>query len=141
VDLIYMLMAIIAGIFTTLEASINSQLGKQLSPSVATLHSLFVGMTFILLINLVNGKLMLYSRVTTIKPIWLIGGLFGASIIYLSSRAIPKLGISNTIILILSGQMLSGLLIDALVNHEEISVKKVAGLILFLAGEIIFLQE
>lgn len=140
-DLFYMLLAIIAGIFTTVESSINSHLGKYITPSLATLHSLFVGMIFILLINTINGKLSNYGKITTIKPIWLIGGLFGASIIYLSSRAIPKLGISNTIILILSGQLLSGLLLDALVNHAEISVKKVAGLILFLLGAIIYLRE
>ncbi|MDD3173450.1 MAG: DMT family transporter [Herbinix sp.] len=140
-NLFYMVLAIIAGIFTTIESSINSQLGKYISPSLATLHSLIVGMTFILFINLINGKLYYYSKITTVKPIWLIGGLFGASIIYLSSSSIPRLGISNTIILILSGQMLSGLLIDAIVNNVEISVKKVAGLILFLIGTIIYLKE
>lgn len=135
-DLFYMLLAILAGIFTTIESSINSQLSKYITPSMATLHSLIVGMTFILLINLINGKLSYYSKVTTIKPIWLIGGLFGASIIYLSAKAMPELGISSTIILILSGQLLSGLVIDALANNVAISARKVAGLIVFLVGTI-----
>ncbi|HHV10023.1 MAG TPA: DMT family transporter [Clostridiales bacterium] len=140
-DLFYMLLAILAGIFTTIESSINSQLSKYITPSMATLHSLIVGMTFILLINLINGKLSYYSKVTTIKPIWLIGGLFGASIIYLSAKAMPELGISSTIILILSGQLLSGLVIDALANNVAISARKVAGLIVFLVGAIIYLKE
>jgi len=78
----YMLLAILAGIFTTIEASVNSQLGKCITPGLATLHSLMVGTTFILLLNLTTGKLSLYSRITTVRPLWLIGGLFGASIIY-----------------------------------------------------------
>ena len=140
-NLFYMLLAVLAGIFTTIEASINSQLSKYITPSIATLHSLFVVMTFILLINLVSGKLSYYSKVTTVKPIWLIGGLFGASIIYLSARSIPELGISSTIILILSGQLLSGLVIDALANNVEISPRKIGGLIVFLIGAIIYLKD
>lgn len=140
-NLLVMLMAILAGVFTTIETSINSQLGKYLTPSIATLHSLIVGMTFIFLINFFKGNISRYYKVVTVSPIWLIGGLFGAFIIYFSSKAIPELGISNTLILILSGQLVSGLLIDALVNNVDISVKKLVGMGLFLVGAIMFLKE
>jgi bacterial/archaeal transporter family-2 protein len=140
-NLFAMLLAILAGIFTTIESSINSQLGKYLTPSIATLHSLIVGMTFMLFINLFLGNVPRYAKVTTVNPLWLIGGFFGASIIYLSSKSIPKLGISSTLILLLAGQLVSGLLIDALINNVEISFKKMVGMIMFLAGAVIFLQE
>jgi transporter family-2 protein len=140
-NLFAMLLAILAGIFTTIESSINSQLGKYLTPSIATLHSLIVGMTFMLFLNIFLGNIPRYAKVTSVNPIWLIGGFFGAFIIYLSSKAIPNLGISNTLILILAGQMVSGLLIDALINNAEISLKKMAGMVLFLTGAVIFLQE
>jgi transporter family-2 protein len=140
-NILVMLMAILAGVFTTIETSINSQLGKYLTPSIATLHSLIVGMTFIFLINLVKGNLSRYYKVVTVSPIWLIGGLFGAFIIYFASKSIPELGISNTLILILSGQLVSGLLIDALANNVDISVKKIVGMGLFLIGAIMFLKE
>jgi bacterial/archaeal transporter family-2 protein len=136
-----MFLAILAGIFTSIEAGINSQLGRHLTPSVATLHSLIVGMTFMLLINLSMGNISRYSKVLTVSPIWLIGGFFGALIIFLTSKAIPNLGISNTLILLLAGELVSGLVIDALFNNAEISVKKMAGMILFLIGAIMFLQD
>jgi transporter family-2 protein len=140
-NLFAMLLAVLAGIFTTIESSINSQLGKYLTPSIATLHSLIVGMTFMLFLNIFLGNIPRYAKVTSVNPIWLIGGFFGAFIIYLSSKAIPNLGISNTLILILAGQMVSGLLIDALINNAEISIKKMAGMLLFLTGAVIYLQE
>ncbi len=140
-NLFAMLLAVLAGIFTTIESSINSQLGKYLTPSIATLHSLIVGMTFMLFLNIFLGNIPRYAKVTSVNPIWLIGGFFGAFIIYLSSKAIPNLGISNTLILILAGQLVSGLLIDALINNAEISLKKMAGMILFLTGAVIYLQE
>jgi transporter family-2 protein len=140
-NIFFILLAILAGVFTTIESSINSQLGKYLTPSVATLHSLIIGMLFMLLINLMRGNISRYSKVLTVNPIWLIGGFFGAFIIYLSSKAIPELGISNTIILILAGQLLSGLVIDVCLNHAEVNIKKMAGMMLFLIGAIMFLKE
>ncbi|HWT26960.1 MAG TPA: DMT family transporter [Mobilitalea sp.] len=133
--------AILAGIFTTVETSLNAQLGKYITPGIATLHSLITGVLFMLLISLVKGNLNNYSRVVTVNPILLIGGIFGALIIYLSSMAIPELGISNSLILILAGQLLSGLVADVLANDIEISFKKMAGLALFLIGTIMFVQE
>jgi transporter family-2 protein len=136
-----MLLAIMAGIFTTIEASINSQLGKYLTPSVATLHSLITGMTFILIMNLLRGNLSRYTKIVTVSPVWWIGGLFGASIIYLSARSIPALGISNTVILILAGQLVSSMVVDVFFLQALINVKKMFGMVLFLVGAIMFLQE
>ena len=140
-NIIPMLLAILAGAFTAIEASINSQLGKHITPGVATLHSLITGMIFFLAINLMNGNITKYPKVATVSPIWLIGGLFGAFIIYLSSKAIPSLGISSTLILLLSGELVCGLLIDVLGFNQEINLKKMMGLVLFLIGAVVFLQE
>ena len=140
-ELVYILLAILAGVFTTIESSINSQLGKYISPNVAALHSLIVGLLFMLFLTIMKGNLGRYASITKVSPIWLIGGVFGASIIYLSAKAIPELGISNTIILILAGQLLSGLVIDALAFDAEFSFKKMLGMILFLIGAIIFIRE
>ena len=140
-NIIFMLMAILAGIFTTIEASINSQLGKYLTPGVATLHSLITGMTFFLILNIINGNISKYQKVTEVSPIWLIGGFFGAFIIYLSSKTIPVLGISNTLILIISAELLCSLVIEAVIINQVISLRKVLGLIVFLVGAIMYLQD
>lgn len=137
----FLLLAILAGIFTTFESSINSQLGKYVSPGIATLHSLFLGTLLVLVLNIITGNILKYPKIQGVNPLWLCGGLFGASIIYLSARVIPQLGISNAVILILTGQLLSGLVIDALANDIEVSLKKMLGMILFLIGTIMFIQE
>lgn len=139
--LIPVILAILAGIFTTVEASMNAQLGKYITPSNATLHSLIVGMLFMLLISFYNGEIGQYGKITAVKPVLLFGGIFGALIILFSSQAIPEIGISNTLILILSGQLLSGLVIDVLYNDMVIGSRKAIGLLLFLIGTIMFLKE
>lgn len=140
-NIISMLLAILAGILTTIEATINSQLGKYVTPGVATLHSLMTGLSFVLLINLVFGNLPRYAKITAVRPVWLIGGFFGATIIYLSAKSIPSLGISNALILILAGQLTSSLVMDVFLNNAQVSLKKMGGMILFLIGTIMFLKD
>jgi transporter family-2 protein len=140
-NLVSILLAILAGIFTTIETSINAQLGKSLTPGLATLHSLIIGVVLMLFLCAYGGSISGYSKIVTVSPVLWIGGIFGAFIIYFSSRAIPELGISNTLILILSGQLVSGLVLDVYQNQIEISPKKMLGLGMFLIGTIIFLKE
>lgn len=139
--LLPVILAILAGIFTTVEAGINAQLGKYITPAAATLHSLLLGAILMLLVCLYTGKLGEYYRLVYVRPIWLIGGIFGALIIFFSSKAIPEIGISDTIILILTGQLLSALVIDVLYNETVIGARKAVGLVLFLIGTVIFLRD
>lgn len=140
-DLFSTLLAILAGIFTTIETTINAELGKHITPSVATLHSLIVGVLFMLVFSIFGGNITNYSKITNVNPVLLLGGLFGALIIYFSSKAIPEIGISNTMILILSGQLVSGLVVDVYKMDMVVSNRKALGLILFLIGTIMYLKE
>lgn len=126
--------ALLAGIFTAVESSINSQLGKQLTPSIATLHSLATGAAFMLLVGLLRGSYTRYAQIFTISPVWLVGGVLGAMIIYLSSKAIPTLGVSRALTLILSAQIITGLVIDAAFDGVRIDLYKVCGVLFLLLG-------
>ena len=126
--------AILAGIFTALESSVNSQLGKQVSPSIATLHSLVTGTVLMIAVSIVRGTYTRYVKIFDVSPIWLVGGFFGVMIIYLSLKAIPVLGVSKTLTLILASQVLAGVAIDACVNHIGIDTYKIFGVLFLLLG-------
>ena len=133
--------AILAGIFTALESSINSQLGKHVTPSVATMYSLASGFVFMLIIRIIRGASPhLYFKVFTMSPVWLIGGFFGAGIIYLSSKAIPYFGISKALTIILAAQILTGMLLDLLFHGTTIDVYKVFGVLFLLFGVNLILR-
>jgi transporter family-2 protein len=128
-------MAILAGIFTALEAAINSQLGKVVTPRIATLHSLIVGFLVFLIANLLSGSISQYRSVLDVKPQLLIGGIFGAFIIYLVTRTIPSIGITATITLVISAEILCSFYIDTFVfHHQAIDFRKIAGAMLVIAG-------
>lgn len=140
-SILSMILAVLAGIFTTIETSINAQLGKDITPSLATFHSLIIGAVMMFFICIYNNSIREYPNIMKLPPILWVGGLFGAFIILFSSISIPDLGISNTLILILSGQLISGLVLDVYMNDIVIGTKKMVGLALFLIGTIIFLKE
>jgi transporter family-2 protein len=129
------LFAMAAGVFTALEVGINSRLGKIVTPKIATFHSLIIGMLFFFTINLMQGTLQQYKNIFKAKPIFLIGGVFGALIIYLSTKTVPKLGITTTLILVVSAEVLTGLFIDCFITKEQIfNAIKITGLLFVLIG-------
>ncbi|MBC2582704.1 DMT family transporter [Clostridium sp. DJ247] len=134
-------LAIVAGIFTTLEASINSQLGKAINPKVATLHSLLVGLLVMLIVNILSGTLSEYSKVLNVRLQWLIGGIFGALTIYFVTKTVPKLGITITLTMVIAAQILSSFYIDIVVlKHQRLEITKIFGVFLIIAG-VYFISE
>lgn len=131
-DISSIVFAILAGIFTTLEVSINSKLGTLISPKIATLHSLITGSILLIIFNLIKGSLNQYKNIIYISPKWLIGGIFGALIIYFSTKAMPVLGITKTLTFLLTAQLISGLLIDTFLLGQQIYFYKIAGVILLI---------
>jgi bacterial/archaeal transporter family-2 protein len=128
-------LALSAGVFTAIEVGINSRLGKIVTPTIATLHSLIIGMLFFFTINLLQGTLSQYKNVFKVNPFLLIGGVFGALIIYIATKTIPRLGITTTLILVVSAEVLTGLFIDCFLTKEQVfSTMKIAGLIFVLIG-------
>lgn len=134
------LFAVLAGIFTTIEMSINSTLGKYVSPSIATIHSLATGLIFMLILSLFRGSLSKYYRIIDVNPFWLIGGIFGAFIIYFSSRAIPIIGVSRALTLILVGQLVSGFMIDVINKSTTLDFSKILGVYLLIAGSYLVMK-
>lgn len=140
-ELIPYILAILVGIFTTVEATINSQLGKMVTPKIATLHSLIIGVLLFLIINITSGSLRQYGKVFYVKPYLLVGGVFGALIVYIVTKIVPFLGITITLTLIIAAEVLSSFYIDTFVfKNQKIDLIKVFGALLILTG-VYFISE
>ncbi|MEF9992053.1 MAG: DMT family transporter [Romboutsia sp.] len=129
------LFAILAGGSTALEAFINGELGKNTTALIATFISLLVGALFFLLSILISGDFKNLMSVGPINPKLLLGGIFGGCIIYCTVRAIPGLGVSNTLTLIVVSQILLGFFIDSAILHTQVMhLYKYIGAILLVIG-------
>lgn len=134
-QMVSILFAILAGIFTTIEAAINVKLGRIVSPKIATLHNLITGLLVILVANMIKGTIHEYKKVFYVSPQWLIGGVFGTFIVYLCIKAVPKLGIANTLTIIVAAQMISSLFVDYFIYYQrDIHFSRIIGVFLLLAG-------
>jgi len=134
------IFAILAGVFTTIEVTINTKLGTIITPKLATLHSLITGAIFIFIFNIIKGSIGQYKKIIYVSPQWLIGGIFGALIIYFSTKAMPLLGVTKTLTFLLAAQLVSGLIIDTFILREPLYFYKVAGLILLIIS-IYFISQ
>jgi bacterial/archaeal transporter family-2 protein len=133
--IISVLFAILAGGSTALEAFINGELGKNTSPLIATFISLFVGSVFFLISIILKGEVKSFLTVGYISPKLLLGGVFGGLIIYFTIKAIPGLGLSNTLTIIVVSQILIGFLIDSSILKEQtMHLYKYIGVILLFIG-------
>lgn len=131
----YIIFAILAGTSTALEAFINGELGKNTSAISATFISLLVGCVFFLISIIVTGDMKLVMSIGSINPKLLLGGVFGGLIIYFTVKAIPGLGVSNTLTIIVVSQILLGFFIDAVILREQtMHLYKYIGAILLVIG-------
>lgn len=127
--------AVLAGVCTALEAFINGELGRNTSPALATFFTLATGSLFFLLTTIFSGNFKYIGNLLHISPVFLFGGVFGALIIYFTIMAIPSLGVSNTLILIVTSQIILGLIIDVFILKEQVlHLYKIIGVILLSIG-------
>jgi len=140
-EIIPYILAILVGIFTSVEATMNSQLGKIVTPKLATLHSLITGLVLILIINISSGSLRQYGKVFYVKPYWLFGGIFGALIVYFVTKIVPYLGITVTLTMVMASEVLGSFYIDTFIfKNEKLDIIKIFGALLILTG-VYFISE
>ena len=134
-QIVAILFAVLAGGSTALESFINGELGKNISPLIATFISLVVGAIFFLISIFLTGNTNSLLDLSSISPKFLLGGIFGGFIIYFTTKAIPGLGLSNTLIIIVVSQILIGFFMDIVVLKEQtMHLYKYIGAILLFIG-------
>lgn len=134
-------LALMAGFCTAIENTINGRLTTHISAGAATLFNLALGAVLMLLVNILNGNISQYKNIASVNPLLLTGGFFGAMIIYLSSKAIPSLGVTNTLVLIIAGQLAVGIISDVLLKTTHIDAVKLIGITLVAAGAYIIIKR
>ncbi|MDO5687632.1 MAG: DMT family transporter [Neisseria sp.] len=142
----FWVMALCAGLFLGGQSAINSQLSTSLGqqPILAALISFAVGTVVLLVLAKSFGQLQFSSIANMpLQPWWqFIGGFLGAFVVFTTVLLAPKLGIANMLLLILIGQLISGMLIDHFgwlnMPLRPVSLSKIIGLLLMIFGLVVF---
>lgn len=134
------LLALVAGTCVPTQAGINARLSLWTrSPVLAAGISFFVG-TLVLAGYLLAARLPFPPlRTLAEQPWWLwSGGVFGAFFVAVTIYLAPRLGATNMLAWVLTGQMTAALLLDhfGLLGYplHAMSLGRAAGVLLLVAG-------
>ena len=129
----YILLAFSNGAFISTSRAVNGQLSIEVGAFRASLWNHVVGAVFLtLVLALLNGWKF---GVTPAPPVSAyLGGLFGAFFVAVSSYVFPRLGSLNAGVLVISGQMISAVVIDALNHKTGPSTIRSLGVVIVLLG-------
>ena len=136
----FIIMALLLGAILPLQATINAKLAKQAGgPVLAAFISFAVGTLALLLYLIISRQFQWHADQLRQLPWWawtggLLGTFFVAGIVVL----LPRLGVALSFSLVVAGQMGAALLFDQFgwlgTSIREISLGKVAGAIMLIAG-------
>lgn len=137
--LILCIATFIVGMVIALHFSMNSAIGKIVeNPRMANAIFWLIGAGIAVLIGLSGWDNEFWARARTV-PLWLwFAGVLGACIVFAVISLIPKLGAGTTNVILLTGQVIGGLLIAhyGLLGSpvERITLVRLLGIILMVVG-------
>ncbi len=140
--ILLVLAALSLGAILPLQAAINSRLSKTIgSPVYAAFVSFAVGTIALLLYLIATKQFNVQALQPRQTPWWVwTGGLLGTFFVAGIVILLPKLGVVLAFSLVIAGQMVASILFDQFgwlgVAVREISLGKIAGVVLLIAGVV-----
>lgn len=107
----YILLAMFNGVIIGISRAINSRLSTDIGPFKASYWNHVIGFIFLSVILIFTEKTP-FSFVIDIPVVAYFAGLFGALFVGINSFVFSRIGAVKTILLVISGQMISSTIID-----------------------------
>lgn len=132
------------GICVAVEPIVNTGLGKYITNKMAVLHSFLLGGLVVAVLSIFSGGLKQYAGIVKAPPYLWIGGLLGATIVYLGTRVIPVIGAASMLTVMVVVQLIVGIIIDnfGLMGAQKIPVDagRIVGVLLLIAAVRLILK-
>lgn len=126
-------LALLAGVLVSLSRQINGRLALSTSAMESSFWNHIVGLVFITVVALLVGGL--FAGEPAAAPWWAyFGGPIGVIFVAAGSWLIARIGAAQTALLIIAGQMVSGVAIDIIMGAPGNLWARSFGVVLILAG-------
>ena len=138
---------LVAGASAAVQASLAGILGRRVGVLEATALTAFVGMMVVLTVTTIGGRGLGGVAAGVREPwwLWIVPGLVGAVVVTTFTFAPPRIGVFATFALLIAGQLLVGVVIDATglfgVDRFPLSGTRLAGLVLLAVGALLVLKR
>lgn len=133
---LWIAMAFLGGVLVSLSRQVNGRLSLSNSPLIASLWNHLVGFVVLTILGLLVGGL-LPSGAADAPWYAYIGGPIGVIFIASGSWLIPRIGAVNTALLVISGQMVSGVALDLFSDQPPKLWASALGVLLILGGMLL----
>jgi len=107
----YILLAILNGVNIGASRALNGRLSIEVGPFKASFWNHIVGF-LLLTAALLAMKSMKFDMASGAPIFTYLGGFLGALFVAVNSYVLPRIGVVRTVLLVISGQMITGVLID-----------------------------
>lgn len=131
--ILFAALAILAGVLVSLSRQINGRLALSTSAMESSFWNHLVGLVFITCVALAVGGL--FAGEPAQAPWWAyLGGPVGVVFIAAGSWLIARIGAAQTALMIIAGQMISGVVLDFIMGAPGNLWARTLGVALILAG-------
>ncbi|GLQ08751.1 membrane protein [Devosia yakushimensis] len=127
------LYAVLAGLLVGLSRQLNGRLALSSSPLIASFWNHLVGFVALTALGLAIGGLIPAGAADAPWHAY-IGGPIGVIFVASGSWLIPRIGAVNTALLVIGGQMVSGVLLDLARGAPSTLWASALGVVLILGG-------
>lgn len=131
--IVFAALAVLAGALVGLSRQINGRLALSTSAMESSFWNHIVGLGFVTCAALIFGGLFAGDPLAAPWWAWL-GGPIGVIFIAAGSWLIPCIGAAQTALLIIAGQMVSGVVLDIILGTAGNAWARTFGVLLIFAG-------
>ncbi|WP_040948864.1 DMT family transporter [Gorillibacterium massiliense] len=134
------LFALFGGLFITLQGVANTEISNGIGTWQAAALTQFTGFVTAILVSLFmrDGK---WQAMKQVKPLYWIGGAFGAIVIFSNVTAIRQAGVTLTVSVLMIAQLLVAFVADRWgwfgLEKQKMRLPQFAGIGLMIAGVVI----
>ena len=137
-----LLLGLAGGASLVVQAALNAGLRTRIDSISWAGFVSYVGGTIAMICALAIGRVPLPATQLQATPVlWLLGGFFGAAYLGVSIVLLPRLGAATVVALVVSGQLISSLVIDRFallgVPQHPFGPGRALGALLLLAGVLL----
>lgn len=138
----FVFLALLMGVAMATQAGVNTKLSNYVGGVGAAFISFLTGTIALFVCMLLSGaSLGDLVKAKDAPPISWIGGVLGAFFVLVMINTVPRLGVALSVSLAIGGQMITALIIDHYglfgVTQRSVSLMRIAGVILVMAGVVI----
>lgn len=126
-------LAILTGVTIGVGRAINGRISTAIGPFSASYWNHFIGFIFLAIVLIMTEKF----KLNTIEKIPLYAyssGFFGAGFVALNSYVFSRLGATKTVLLVVSGQMVSSVLMECKSGHALATFLQILGVAIIIFG-------